>query len=79
MAPVQGPLEGPVSPLRPPPYNPGPNPVETPFSVLKHRHLPNRAFGSADHVGETLRRVWGGLVRRKDGITRITAREWAVL
>ena len=67
-----------VSLLRPPPYGPGQNPVKTLFSVLRHRHLPNREFVSADHVRETVRRAWDGLIRRKDGITRITAREWAV-
>ena len=67
-----------VSLLRLPPYSPELNPVETVFSVLKHRHLPNRVFGSAEHVREVVEHVWDAFIRRKGEITRITTREWAV-
>jgi len=41
-----------VSPRRLPPYSPGPNPVETLFPVLRHRHLPGQVSGSTGHEGD---------------------------
>ncbi len=67
-----------VSLLRLPPYSPELNPVETVFSVLKHRRLPNRVSGSAEHVWEVVEHVWDAFIRRKGEVTRITTREWAV-
>ncbi len=67
-----------VSLLRLPPYSPELNPVETLFSVLKHRHFANRVFGSAEHVREVVEHVWDAFIRRKGEVTRITTREWAV-
>ncbi len=67
-----------VSLLRLPPYSPELNPVETVFSVLKHRHFANRVFESAEHVRETVERVWDAFIGRKGEVTRITTREWAV-
>jgi len=55
-----------VSLLRLPPHGPGPDPAGTLFPVLRHRHLPNRVFGSADHVRETVEEIIG-----------ITKRDWA--
>ncbi len=66
-----------VSLLRLPPYSPEPNPVETVLSVLRHRHLPNRVSGGAEHVRETVERVWDAFIRRKGEVTRVTTREWA--
>ena len=68
-----------VSLLRLPPYSPELNPVETLFSILKHRHFANRVFESAEHVRETVEEVWNGFVSNKAEIMRITARKWAVL
>jgi len=68
-----------VSPLRLPPYSPEPDPVETLFPVLRHRHLPNRVSGSAGHVRNAVGEVWGGFTRRTGEITRTTAGEWAGL
>ncbi len=68
-----------VSPLRLPPYSPELNPVETLFSVLKHRHFANREFEDAEHVGETVEEVWNGFTRTTREIMQITARERAVL
>ncbi len=67
-----------VSLLRLPPCSPELNPVETLFSVLKHRHFANRVFGSAEHVRETVERVWDAFIRRKGEVSRIATREWAV-
>ena len=53
-----------VSLLRLPPYAP-----ETVFPVLKHRHFANRVVGE----------VRDGFAQRKEEITRITAKGWAVL
>jgi len=65
---------------RPPvPSSPERNPVETLASVLKHRPFANRVFESAGHVRNVVEEVWGGFTRRTGEITRITAREWAVL
>jgi len=66
-----------VSLLRPPPYSPGPDPAGTLFPVLRHRHLPNRASGSADHARETVEEVWRGFARRTEEIIGITGRDWA--
>ena len=68
-----------VSLLRLPPYSPELNPVETLFSVLKHRHFANRVFENAEHVRETVEEVWNGFARKTGEIMQITAREWAVL
>ena len=68
-----------VSLLRLPPYSPELNPVETLFSVLKHRHFANRVFDSAEHVRETVEQVWNGFIPDTEEIKRITARSWAVL
>ena len=68
-----------VSLLRLPPYSPELNPIETLFSVLKHRHFANRVFESADHVRETVEEAWKGFTRRREEIMWITARSWAML
>ena len=67
-----------VSLLRLPPCSPELNPVETLFSVLKHRHFANRVFESAEHVRETVEDVWNGFTRKTGEIMQITARERAV-
>ncbi len=64
-----------VSPLRLPPYSPELNPVETLFSVLKHRHFANRVFEDAEHVRETVEEVWNRFTRKTGEIMQITARE----
>lgn len=48
------------------------------FPVLKHRHFANRVFDSAGHVTRLVQEVWDGFVTRKEEITRIAARDWAV-
>ena len=68
-----------VSLLHMPPYSPEFNPIETLFSVLKHRHFANRVFDSTEHVKQTVEQVWNGFVEMKNEIKRITARQWAVL
>ena len=60
-------------------HSPELNPVETLFSILKHRHFANRVFESAEHVRATVEEVWTGFVSNKAEIMRITARKWAVL
>ncbi len=55
------------------------NPVETPFSVLKHRQFANRVFESAEHVRETVEEASNGFTRKTGEIMQITAREWAAL
>ena len=67
-----------VSLLRLPPCSPEPDPVETVFPLLKHRHFANRVSGSAEHVREVVEHVWDAFIRRKGEVTRITTREWAV-
>ncbi len=68
-----------VSLLRLPPCSPEPDPVETLFPVLKHRHFASRAFESAEHVRVTVEEVWNGFTRKTGEIMQTTAREWAVL
>jgi len=61
-----------------PPYSPEPNHIETLFSVLKHRHLPNRMSGSIQHVRTVVEEVWDGFICQKDEVTRVRAKQWAV-
>ena len=68
-----------VSLLRLPPYSPELNPVETLFSVLKHRRFANRVFESAEHVRKTVTEVWDTFSHNSEDIIRITRREWATL
>ena len=68
-----------VSLLRLPPCSPELNPVETVFSVLKHRHFVNRVFESAEHDRETVEEVSNGFTRKTGEIMQITAGEWAAL
>ena len=63
--------------LRLPPYSPELNPVETLFSVLKHRRFANRVFESAEHVRKTVTEVWDTFSRNADEISQITRRKWA--
>ncbi len=39
-----------LSPLHPPPYSPGPNPMETAFGFLKKRHFANRTFETVQGI-----------------------------
>ena len=68
-----------VALLRLPPYSPELKPIETLFSVLKHRHFANRVFENAEHVRQTVEEVWHGFTRRTGEIMQITERKWAVL
>ena len=68
-----------VSLLRLPPHSSELNPVESLFSVLKHRHFANRVPDSAEHVREIVEEVWNGFIRNREEIRRIAARSWAVL
>ncbi len=66
-----------VSLLRLPPCGPELNPVETVFSVLKHRHFANRVFESAGHVRETVTQVQEDFTCETEEIMRITKRDQA--
>ena len=68
-----------VSLLHLPPYSPELNPIETVFSVLKHRHFANRVFESAEHVRKTVTKVWDNFSHKTEEIMRITRRDWAKL
>ncbi len=68
-----------VSLLRLPPYSPELNPIETLFSVLKHRRFANRVFESTEHVRKTVTEVWETFSRNAKNISQITTREWATL
>ena len=73
-------LEGPVnvSQLRLLPHSPEPDPVETLFPVLKHRHFANLVSDSAAHVKETVEEVRNGFTRSREEIMRITAGSWTM-
>ena len=60
------------------PNSPELHPIETLFSVLKHRRFANRVFESAEHVRQAVKEVWSGFVPNTKEIMRNTAREWAV-
>ncbi len=66
-----------VSLLRLPPHSPELNPIETLFSVLKHRYFANRVFESAEHVRTTVTDVWNTFIHKTEEIMRITRRDWA--
>ena len=68
-----------VSLLRLPPYSPELNPIETVFSVLKHRHFANRVFESAEHVRKTVTEVWDTFSHKTEETMRITRRDRAKL
>ncbi len=65
--------------LRLSPCSPELKPIETVSSVLKHRHLANRVFQSAEHVRKTVTEVWGTFSHKTEDITRITRRDRASL
>ena len=68
-----------VSLLRLPPYSPELNPIETLFSVLKHRHFANRVFENAEHVRKVVEKVWEDFAGRTEEVMRITRRDWAII
>ena len=68
-----------VSLLLLPPYSPELNPIETTFSVLKHRHFANRVFKSAEHVRKTVTQVLEDFTHKTGEIMRITRRYWATI
>lgn len=65
--------------LRLSPCSPELIPIETVSSVLKHRHLANRVFQSADHVRKTVTEAWDTFSHKTEDITRITRRDRARL
>ena len=71
-------VPGNVSLLRLPPYSPEPDPMETVFSLLKHKHFANRAFQTAEHVRDAVAEVWSNFAEQANAVKKITDRDWAV-
>ena len=71
-------VPGNVSLLRLPPYSPEPDPMETVFSLLKHKHFANRVFQTAEHVRDAVAEVWSNFAEQANAVKKITDRDWAV-
>ena len=68
-----------LSPLHPPPYSPGPNPMETAFGFLKKRHFANRTFETVREIKGAVEEVRKDFAGQPDRIASLGRRRWATM